>query len=108
KRDITDNYKLKEYGRKIGMIQYFKHFRFLLVIGLVLDACSVDDSESNGSGDRKVEIEFWYGLGSEADEKMQELISDFNEEHEDIEVTAVPQADYDETYEKLQAAIASD
>jgi len=92
----------------MSMKKYLKHFSFLLVIGLVLAACSVDDSESNASGDGKVEIEFWYGLGSEADEKMKELISDFNEEHEDIEVTAVPQADYDETYEKLQAAIASD
>src|SRR5699024_9008634 len=68
----------------MSMKKYLKHFSFLLVIGLVLAACSVDDSESNASGDGKVEIEFWYGLGSEADEKMKELISDFNEEHEDI------------------------
>src|SRR5699024_12681695 len=92
----------------MSMKKYLKHFSFLLVIGLVLAACSVDDSESNASGEGKVEMEVWYGLGSEADEKMKELISDLNEEHEDIEVTAVPQADYDETYEKLQAAIASD
>lgn len=76
----------------------------LLVLSLVLAACSVDES----SGDGKVEVEFWYGLGSEADKKMKELISDFNDAHDDIEVVAVPQADYDETYEKLQAAIASD
>ena len=92
----------------MSMKKHLKHFSFLLVIGLVLAACSVDDSESNAGGDGKVEIEFWYGLGSEADKKMKEIISDFNEEHDDIEVVAVPQADYDETYEKLQAAIASD
>src|SRR5699024_7643703 len=72
--------------------------------GLILGACSSSDSALS---DGKVEIEFWYGLGSEADKKMKEIISDFNAEHEDIEVIPVPQADYTETYEKLQAAIAS-
>ena len=85
------------------MKKYFSRFGLLFVLALVLAACSVDES----SGDGKVEVEFWYGLGSEADTKMKELISDFNNQHDDIEVVAVPQADYDETYEKLQAAIAS-
>ncbi|MBM7601787.1 multiple sugar transport system substrate-binding protein [Virgibacillus halotolerans] len=85
------------------MKKYLSRFGLLLVLALVLSACSVDES----SGDGKVEVEFWYGLGSEADTKMKELISDFNNQHDDIEVVAVPQADYDETYEKLQAAIAS-
>jgi|SRR5690625_444368 len=86
------------------MKKYFSGIGLLLVLALFLTACSVDES----SGDGKVEVEFWYGLGSEADKKMKEIISDFNDEHDDIEVVAVPQADYDETYEKLQAAIASD
>ena len=86
------------------MRKHFAKVCLLLIFGLVLTACSVDES----SGDGKVEIEFWYGLGSEADIKMKEIISDFNDEHDDIKVTAVPQADYDETYQKLQAAIASD
>lgn len=88
------------------MKKYFKGLSLLMIVGLLLAACSVDESSSSEDG--KTEIEFWYGLGSEADKKMKELVNDFNEENDDIEITAVPQADYDETYEKLQAAIASD
>lgn len=86
------------------MRKYLLGFSLLLAFGLILGACS---SSNSASSDGKVEIEFWYGLGSEADKKMKEIISDFNAEHEDIEVIPVPQADYTETYEKLQAAIAS-
>ncbi|MEN1968821.1 ABC transporter substrate-binding protein [Lentibacillus sp. N15] len=75
------------------------------ILVLVLSACS---SSSGKSADGAVEIEFWYGLGSEADENMKRIIGDFNESQDDVVVKAVPQADYDETYEKLQAAIASD
>jgi len=84
--------------------KHFTKISFLLIIGVIISACSVDQAEEDGT----TEIEFWYGLGSEADEKMQEIINDFNDEYDDIEVTAVTQEDYDETYEKLQAAIASD
>lgn len=82
---------------------------FVLIVGV---ACSDTKEEAGASNekaaDKPVEIEFWYGLGSEADKKMKEIIKSFNESQEDVLVKAVPQASYDETYQKLQAAIASD
>ena len=82
---------------------------------LVLSACSgsSDSSESKEvsnaekASTEKVEIEFWYGLGSEADIKMKEIIEGFNDSQDNYVVKAVPQANYDETYQKVQAAIAS-
>lgn len=54
-----------------------------------------------------VEIEFWYGLGSEAGAKMEELIKEFNESQSEVKVTGVSQADYSETMQKVQAGMAA-
>jgi len=88
-------------------------FRVAIISMLVfvMVACSSGEKESSGGSDSTegpVEIEFWYGLGSEADEKMKEIVQGFNDSQEEVVVTPVPQADYDETYQKIQAAIASD
>ncbi|TSB47415.1 ABC transporter substrate-binding protein [Alkalicoccobacillus porphyridii] len=69
-----------------------------------LFACS---TEGSGSTDGPVEIEFWYGLGSEAGNKMEELIVEFNESQDEVVLKGVSQADYSETYQNLQAALAS-
>ncbi len=54
-----------------------------------------------------IEIQFWYGLGSVAGETMEGIIEDFNNSQEEVKVTGVQQADYSETYQKVQAAIAA-
>ncbi|MHA7965388.1 ABC transporter substrate-binding protein [Paenibacillus sp. CAU 1782] len=54
-----------------------------------------------------VTIEFWYGLGGKLGENMGLLINKFNESQQEVIVKPVVQADYDETEQKLQAAIAS-
>lgn len=54
-----------------------------------------------------VEIEFWYGLGSEAGAKMEELIQEFNESQTEVKVVGVSQADYSETMQKVQAGMAA-
>ncbi|WP_086445256.1 ABC transporter substrate-binding protein [Candidatus Enterococcus lemimoniae] len=80
----------------------------LLGISLVLTGCgNTKNTDSKESGSEKTQIEYWYGLGSEADKKMKEIIQEFNDSQDKYEVKAVPQADYAETYQKLQAAIAS-
>ncbi|AXI10296.1 ABC transporter substrate-binding protein [Oceanobacillus zhaokaii] len=93
-----------------------KNWYVLLVLAiamLLMAACgsndegSEDDSADASAASGPVEIEFWYGLGSEADKKMQEIVQNFNNSQEDVVVTPVPQADYSETYQKLQASIAS-
>lgn len=55
----------------------------------------------------KVEIEFWYGLGSVAGETMEGLIKEFNESQDKIHLTGVQQPSYDDTFQKVQAAIAA-
>nr|WP_245600180.1 ABC transporter substrate-binding protein [Paenibacillus harenae] len=54
-----------------------------------------------------VTIEFWYGLGGKLGENMQLLIDKFNASQQEVIVKPIVQADYAETEQKLQAAIAS-
>lgn len=83
----------------------------VLILG-VLAACSSsnDDAASGDNADAStpLEIEFWFGLGSEAGKKMEEIVQNFNDSQDDVIVKPVSQASYTETFEKLQAAIAAD
>lgn len=67
-------------------------------------------SSSDGSdavtSDGAVEVEFWYAGGKTAVNVVQEIVDEFNASQDTYYVTTVTQADYTETYEKLQAAIA--
>lgn len=80
----------------------------LLVILAILTGCSsTQQSVANSAEGEKVEIEFWYGLGSEAHKKMQDMIATYNQSQNKYVVKGVSQASYDETYQKLQASLAS-
>lgn len=95
----------------------------LLILGLlvVLVGCSESAKEAQSEGkektekvastenttDEPVEIQFWYGLGSVAGETMEEIIGEFNASQDKVKVVGVQQADYGETYQKVQAAIAA-
>ena len=52
------------------------------------------------------EVEFWYAGGKTAVGVVQEIIDSYNASQDKYVVTAVTQADYTETYQKLQAGIA--
>ncbi|ULO10636.1 ABC transporter substrate-binding protein [Paenibacillus sp. 19GGS1-52] len=54
-----------------------------------------------------VTIEFWYGLGGKLGENMNALIQKFNASQQEVIVKGIVQADYTETEQKLQAAIAT-
>lgn len=54
-----------------------------------------------------VTIEFWYGLGGKLGENMEALIQKFNTSQQEVIVKGIAQADYTETEQKLQAAIAT-
>lgn len=56
---------------------------------------------------KTVEIEYWYGLGGKLGDTMKGLIDSFNASQTAVKVKGVAQASYDETYQALQAAIAS-
>ena len=88
-----------------------KRFKLLAVAGatlLALAACGSSGEEGNGdSTDGPVEIDFWYGLGSVAGQTMESIISDFNDSQDQYVVTGVQQADYDATWQAVQAGLAA-
>lgn len=57
--------------------------------------------------DEKTTIQFWHSLGGKNLEYLDEMIKRFNDSHENVEVVATAQGNYDETVTKLQQAVAS-
>lgn len=72
----------------------------------IMAGCSNGSANSADSG-KKVQIEFWYGLGSGAGKQMQEMITDFNKSQNQVLVKGVQQADYPTTWQKVQAGLAA-
>ncbi len=62
--------------------------------------------EATKTADGKIEIEFWFAGGKTAVKVIQGIVDDYNKSQDKYYVKAVVQADYDETYQKLQASIA--
>lgn len=56
---------------------------------------------------KAVEFEYWYGLGGMLGETMKGLIDSFNSSQNAYIVKGIAQGSYDETYQALQAAVAS-
>lgn len=70
-----------------------------------LSGCGQTGKEALADG--RTEVVFWYSGGKTAVGVWEQLIAEFNESQELYTVTGVTQADYDETYQKVQAGIAS-
>lgn len=88
--------------KQVKMILAFVATLFVLV------GCGSDKNEGNGaSSNGPVKIEFWYGLGSIAGQTMENIIQDFNDSQDEFEVTGVQQADYDTTWQAVQAGLAA-
>ncbi|WP_268057757.1 ABC transporter substrate-binding protein [Caproiciproducens galactitolivorans] len=84
----------------------------VLAAGMVVStsACNSNAPSQKGtdkSGNSKIEIEYWYGLGGTLGKEMDNIINDFNASQNRITVKGVKQADYTETSKLLQAAIAA-
>ncbi|UJS28266.1 ABC transporter substrate-binding protein [Macrococcoides canis] len=84
-----------------------------VVLATMLAGCGSNGSDSSNGKvvelkqGEKVEIEFWYGLGGKLGDQMKKKIDAFNKSQDKVVIKGVQQADYDETYKKLQAAVAS-
>lgn len=63
-------------------------------------------AESEKTSDGKIKIDFWYSGGKTAVGVLGDLVEEFNSSQDKYEINSVTQADYSETYEKLQAGIA--
>lgn len=79
----------------------------IVVLALLLSACGSQSAGTNKTASGKVTIEFWYGLGSVAGETMEEIIEEFNASQDEVVVKGVQQADYSETWQKVQAGLAA-
>ena len=62
--------------------------------------------EAVADAEGRTELEFWYAGGKTAAGVIQDIVADFNNSQSDYFINAGQQADYDETYQKLQAGIA--
>lgn len=80
----------------------------VLAMGCMTGCKSSTESKDtkSASANGKTEIEFWYSGGKTAVNVVQDIIDEYNASQDQYEVTAVTQADYDETYQKLQSAVA--
>ena len=67
-----------------------------------------ENSQAHGTENMKgkTEVDFWYSGGKTAVKVVQDIVDDYNKSQDKYFVKTVTQADYSETYEKLQAAIA--
>lgn len=63
-------------------------------------------SQSESENKDAVEVEFWYAGGKTAVNVVAEIVEEFNNSQDQYHVSCVTQADYDETYQKVQAGIA--
>lgn len=69
-------------------------------------ASGIDQTQKDEDMKGKTEVDFWYSGGKTAVKVVQGIVDDYNKSQDTYFVKTVTQADYSETYEKLQAAIA--
>lgn len=75
----------------------------LISLSSVLAGCSSEAEQQNGP----VEVEFWYSLGGELGQVIQDQVKQFNESQNEVKVKAVFQGDYYENHQKLLTSIAA-
>lgn len=77
-----------------------------LCTGLMGGCQKTAQADSKEDAGDRVQVKVWYSGGKTATKVLDEIIQQFNSRQDTYEAKGVVQADYDETYEKLQAAIA--
>ena len=78
----------------------------LLTTGCTGTNAATNSNQSAAGTGEKTTVEFWYAGGKTAVGVIQDIVDKYNESQDKYEVKTVTQADYSETYQKLQAAIA--
>ena len=80
----------------------------VMALSLLAGCGGSDEAETTTTEDGKIQIEYWYSGGKTAVNVLGEMIEEFNASQDEYEIVGTTQADYTETYEKLQAGIAGD
>ncbi len=82
-------------------------FLVLTMAAALTTGCGNSGSgETVKTADGKIQIDFWFSGGKTAVNVLQDIVDEFNESQDTYEIASTTQADYTETYEKLQAGIA--
>ncbi|QST01733.1 sugar ABC transporter substrate-binding protein [Pontibacillus sp. ALD_SL1] len=90
-------------------MKYSLKFGLLLLLSFILAfamaGCSNESDADSDNSDEQVEIKLGYYSSGSADEKMEELIDQFEEKHPNIKVTT-QNAPYSQFFQKLDTQIA--
>lgn len=72
-------------------------------VALVFAGCGGGEAESEGV----VTLEFWHAMGGPLGDALDELITEFNEAHPDIEIQSISMGRYQALSQKIMAAVAA-
>ncbi|MBF0786997.1 MULTISPECIES: extracellular solute-binding protein [unclassified Streptococcus] len=78
----------------------------ILTMGALTACSSTSSTEAPEGKAGKTEVEFWFAGGKTAVNVWSDMVEDYNQSQDKYEVKIVTQADYNETFIKLQAALA--
>ena len=90
------------FKRKIAYIGAVSLLAVSMLTGCSTSKADGEVIDANGP----IQIDFWYSGGKTAVNVFGEIVDAFNESQSEYHINEVTQADYTETYEKLQAGIA--
>src|SRR5690625_7600289 len=78
---------------------------FSLLLTLILVACGGDGNNENSNeptnSDGEVVVEFWHAMSGTHEEVLNNLVDDFNQEHDHITYNPVKQVSYDNLEQKV-------
>ncbi|NPV56143.1 MAG: ABC transporter substrate-binding protein [Anaerolineae bacterium] len=85
---------------------------YLVLVALIVSGCGGTEKSAPGGGSvdaqGNVTLDFWYALGGDSGEAVEELVRQFNESHPTIQVVATYQGDYTTAMAKVYSAITGD
>lgn len=100
---VVYQWNRRRYGKRIVSALLVCVLGMSLVTGCGNNAKA---AETTKTADGKIQLDLWYSGGKTAVNVFQDIVDAFNESQDKYEVKTTTQADYTETYEKLQAGIA--
>lgn len=87
-------------------------FYMMLAVMLVLAACGSGEDDVEAEGDEasgeKQTVTFWHAMGGTAQTALDDIVTQYNESQEDVEVVAEYQGSYDEALTMFNSVAGTD
>lgn len=96
------------------MKKFLISISFVLMLSIALIGCSGgDDEDDAGAGDgeasgEKTQIDFWHAMSGDNGQALEDVVNQFNEQSDSVEVNPIYQGSYDDSLSKLRAVGGSD